>query len=146
MLPVSGQLYNFDPILLLDLCVSNIPLASPSPCLSCGACCSFFRVSFYWGEADSAGGQVPDILTSKVNHVYSCMKGTEQRPGRCVALLGEVGSQVRCSIYQNRPSTCREFACHSETPVGNPDCNRARAAHGLPALPDQAWETLDPVG
>lgn len=117
-----------------------------SPCLSCGACCSFFRVSFYWGEAESAGGYVPDQLTHKINDVFSCMKGTERAPQRCVALLGEVGSQVRCSIYNNRSSACREFECHSETLAGNPDCNRARVSHGLPALPDLVPETLDPAG
>jgi len=124
-----------------EVCVSE-----QSPCLSCGACCSFFRVSFYWGEAASAGGMVPDNLTSKVNDFYSCMSGTEAAPVRCQALLGDVGSQVRCSIYENRPSPCREFECHSEVSAGNPDCNRARAAHGLPPLPDCFPEQLDPVG
>lgn len=117
-----------------------------SPCLSCGACCSFFRVSFYWAEAGSAEGQVPEILTHRVNDFYSCMKGTERHKGRCAALIGDIGSQVRCSIYQNRSSTCREFECHSDTLAGNPDCNRARAAHGLPSLPNLTPERLDPVG
>ncbi|MBB8903342.1 YkgJ family cysteine cluster protein, partial [Escherichia coli] len=22
-----------------------------NPCITCGACCAFFRVSFYWAEA-----------------------------------------------------------------------------------------------
>lgn len=138
--------YRISDLSRLDCCVSEIPVNYVSPCMSCGACCSFFRVSFYWGEAESAGGHVPDILTAKVNNVYSCMQGTEKEPVRCVALLGEVGSQVRCSIYQNRPSPCRDFECHSETLAGNNDCNRARASHGLPPLPDRMPETLDPVG
>ncbi|EEX7666747.1 YkgJ family cysteine cluster protein, partial [Escherichia coli] len=25
---------------------------NPNPCMTCGACCAFFRVSFYWAEAD----------------------------------------------------------------------------------------------
>ncbi|EGR9493162.1 YkgJ family cysteine cluster protein, partial [Escherichia coli] len=24
---------------------------NPNPCMTCGACCAFFRVSFYWAEA-----------------------------------------------------------------------------------------------
>ncbi len=103
-------------------------------------------MSFYWGEAESAGGHVPDNLTHQVNQVYSCMKGTERSPQRCVALLGEVGGSVRCTIYENRPSPCREFECHSETLAGNADCNRARASHGLEPLPDLIPERLDPVG
>ncbi|MEG0249014.1 MAG: YkgJ family cysteine cluster protein, partial [Pseudomonas sp.] len=27
-----------------------------NPCLDCGACCGYFRVSFFWGECQSAGG------------------------------------------------------------------------------------------
>ncbi|EFG2122847.1 YkgJ family cysteine cluster protein, partial [Escherichia coli] len=23
---------------------------NPNPCMTCGACCAFFRVSFYWAE------------------------------------------------------------------------------------------------
>ena len=30
-----------------------------NPCMTCGACCIFFRVSFYWSEADDAGGTIP---------------------------------------------------------------------------------------
>ena len=26
-----------------------------NPCLSCGACCMTYRVSFYWGDADARG-------------------------------------------------------------------------------------------
>ena len=34
------------------------------PCLTCGACCAFFRVSFHWSEADpEMGGVVPIELT-----------------------------------------------------------------------------------
>ncbi len=34
-----------------------------NPCMTCGACCAYFRVSFYWAEADDAGGLVPSALT-----------------------------------------------------------------------------------
>ena len=34
------------------------------PCLTCGACCAHFRVSFHWSEADpEQGGAVPAALT-----------------------------------------------------------------------------------
>jgi len=38
--------------------------SSDNPCLSCGACCAAFRVSFYWREADGgeSGGAVPPAL------------------------------------------------------------------------------------
>ena len=109
-----------------------------SPCLSCGACCAYFRVSFYWGEAKSAGGCVPDNLTEQVNHHLSCMQGTNAKPARCAALMGDVGSQVRCTIYNDRPSPCRDFSCNAELTPHNPGCDTARAHYGLiPLFPAQ---------
>lgn len=79
-------------------------------CLSCGACCACFRVSFYWGEStDAPGGFVPVELTEKASQHLLCMKGTNTYPLRCIALRGVVGEQVGCSIYDQRPTTFREF-------------------------------------
>ncbi|POZ60116.1 YkgJ family cysteine cluster protein [Chromobacterium alticapitis] len=101
-------------------------------CLSCGACCATFRVSFYWAEADDGGGAVPSRLTEKVNDWTRCMRGTWAASPRCVALQGEVGGSVGCGIYPQRPVACREVE------AGSPQCLRARAAHGLPAMVGQA--------
>ncbi|MCR6653274.1 MAG: YkgJ family cysteine cluster protein [Cellvibrionaceae bacterium] len=79
-------------------------MSTQSPCLSCGACCASFRVSFYWGELQGAGGVVPDLMTEQIPPHRACMKGTNQKDPRCAALLGNVGEQVRCTIYENRPS------------------------------------------
>ena len=98
-------------------------------CLSCGACCANFRVSFYWGETNAhPQGTVPIELTSSINSHYVCMKGTDKATPRCVALAGNVGSQVSCTIYEQRSSTCREFA------EGTDACNRARKKYGLPEI------------
>jgi Fe-S-cluster containining protein len=95
-------------------------------CQRCGACCAFFRVSFYWAEADDApGGTVPAGLTQEVSPLHRCMQGTATRPVRCVALQGEIGGAVACSIYAQRSSSCREVM------PGDDKCLRARAAHGL---------------
>lgn len=50
--------------------------------------------------------------------------------------MGQVGEGVRCNIYEKRSTSCREFAWHGENGLGNEDCQRARARHGLPPLPD----------
>ncbi len=111
-------------------------MSDHSPCLNCGACCATFRVSFYWGETDSApGGDVPTHLTEQITPCRACMQGTNQPKPRCVGLLGTVGEGVRCSLYEQRPSPCREFPYHGENGQDSPDCQRARAAHGLPPLP-----------
>lgn len=99
-----------------------------SSCQNCGACCASFRVSFYWGEADDApGGIVPAQLTEAVSPHLRCMKGTAGKPPRCVALEGEVGKQVSCNIYPQRPSTCREFNILEEDGSSNPRCAVLRA-------------------
>lgn len=119
-------------------------MSTENPCLSCGACCAYFRVSFYWGECQSAGGLVPDNLTVAVTPHLVAMQGTEQKPARCAALLGEVGCGTRCTIYENRASTCREFMAAWENGEPNPHCDAARAAHGLPPLTPPLQPHLSP--
>lgn len=109
-------------------------MSSVSACQNCGACCAFFRVSFYWAEAQAGGGDVPDRLTQPVGAHRLCMSGTNSRQPRCAALLGDVGSHVACTIYDARPSPCREFTSNADNPIHNPNCDRARAHYGLPPL------------
>jgi len=105
-----------------------------NPCMTCGACCAHFRVSFYWAEADDAGGVVPVELTEPLGLMMRNMRGTNAREPRCVALQGEPGGCVSCDIYAQRPSPCREFAMSGEDGVYNEACDRARARYGLPPL------------
>lgn len=90
-------------------------------CITCGACCAHFRVSFYWAE----GLHLPEHYTEPVTGLYSCMKGTNQASPRCVALEGEIGQQVGCSVYAARSSSCQEVQ------AGDLQCNKARSAHHL---------------
>lgn len=101
-------------------------------CTSCGACCAFFRVSFYWAEGES----IPNEMVEDLTPVYSCMSGTNQKQPRCVALDGEVGQQVGCTIYPLRSSSCKEVQ------AGDSQCTKARTAHGL--IPFVEIEMPDP--
>jgi len=114
----------------------DMPDSPENPCLSCGACCAHFRVSFYCGElSDGSGGIVPAELTSQLTPMLVCMQGTETG-GRCIALRGELGRPgIACSIYAHRPSPCREFPAWLPDGTANPDCQRLRAKHGLAPLP-----------
>jgi len=114
----------------------DMPDSPDNPCLSCGACCTHFRVSFYCGElSDGSGGTVPVELTSKVNALMACMKGTESGGKPCIALRGTPGQPgIGCAIYPNRPSPCREFAAWLDDGTPNPECQRVRAAIGLAPL------------
>lgn len=118
-----------------------------NPCLSCGACCAYFRVSFYCGEIadEHGGGMVPPELVVQVGPLRAAMKGTEYGRGRCIALRGEIGSpDVHCSIHPQRPSPCREFNPWRDNGTPDPDCQRVRAMFGLPPLPALSDDDVDP--
>lgn len=118
-----------------------------NPCKSCGACCAFFRVSFYGGECDdSPWGTVPVDLTEPLTHHRRTMKGTLGKNIRCLALNGEIGKKVDCSIHSLRPSVCRDFHPSWENGVHNPECDRARAGHGLLPLENPKIIPIDPEG
>jgi Fe-S-cluster containining protein len=100
---------------------------SDNPCLSCGACCMTYRVSFYWAEADARG--LPAGLTEQVTPHVACMAGTNAARPHCAALHCDAGGAVACGVYEQRPDPCRDVQ------IGDDKCRRARAHHGLAALP-----------
>ena len=107
-------------------------MSENNPCLTCGACCASFRVSFYWAETQpTTPNGVPAELTEPINQFYSCMKGTDSKTPHCIALEGKVGEAVSCKIYSQRSSTCHEFNIVDDDGQINPQCTRARAKYGL---------------
>lgn len=110
-----------------DISFPNDP--AKNPCVGCGACCQFYRVSFYYGETTDHHGTVPSNLVIPITPFLVAMKGTDrQKP--CVAYESDKG----CSIYDQRPSACRGFEVWDDN--GQPDvrCTKARAAFGLPPV------------
>ena len=104
-------------------------------CLSCGACCAAFRVDFHRADlATSETVGVPEALTVPLTATLVRMRGTDEAPQRCVALEGELGRQVSCSIYDRRPGPCRDFAPYAPLGMGDDACDRARRRYGLPPL------------
>ncbi|MBJ8451500.1 YkgJ family cysteine cluster protein [Acinetobacter bereziniae] len=101
-------------------------ISTQDACLNCGACCAFFRVSFYWAEGEAMPSDYVEPLTA----VYSCMQGTNQKQPRCIALDGVVGQQVSCTMYEQRSSSCKEVQ------AGDAQCAKARQAHNLIPLID----------
>ncbi|OKY75322.1 MAG: zinc/iron-chelating domain-containing protein [Desulfobulbaceae bacterium DB1] len=113
-----------------------------NPCLDCGACCAFFRISFYWGESDSGNTEgVPTELTEKLNDFRMVMKGSNGAFPRCVALMGIVGKKVSCFIYAKRSSVCRDFQPSWLGGVHNEGCDRARRHWGMLPLTPEIWTT-----
>lgn len=109
------------------------------PCMTCGACCAHYRVSMHWMDTDAAGGVVPHALTEAFGPHQVVMRGTWESQPRCIALDADVGTHSRCSIHAVRPQPCRDVMASWEHGVPSPQCDRARIAHGLPALTAGDW-------
>jgi len=109
-------------------------------CLRCGACCASFRVAFHWSEAqpENADG-VPAALVQSLRHHELAMRGTDAASPRCVALQGDIGTRAACGIYAQRPSPCRALRASWEDGTPEPQCDRARAKHGLAPLTAADW-------
>ncbi|MBA4741287.1 MAG: YkgJ family cysteine cluster protein [Azoarcus sp.] len=104
-------------------------------CGTCGACCASLIVDFHAScLASREDGGVPDALTVPVIGNIVRMRGTDAAPPRCCALDGEVGVSVHCTIYEQRPGPCRDFAPYAALGIGDPGCEDARRRHGLPPL------------
>ncbi|MCL7489276.1 MAG: YkgJ family cysteine cluster protein [Desulfobulbaceae bacterium] len=116
-----------------------------NPCVSCGACCAYYRVSFYWTESDlAAPGGVPHALADHLHTHFLVMKGTDRPTPRCISLKGVIGSQVYCEIYQRRSSGCRNLRPSWENGELNKRCDKARAKWGLPPVDRDAWISPHP--
>lgn len=63
-------------------------------CLLC-----IFRVSFYWAEADDAGGKVSVSLTEQISPFHRCMRGTNQKNPRCGALAGPPPEKTHIALF-----------------------------------------------
>lgn len=106
-----------------------------NPCITCGACCAYYRASFYWAESDLATENgVPYFLTDHLQTHYLVMKGTNSKTPRCVALKGDIGKNVCCAIYERRSSVCRNFPPSWENGEINERCDKARIKWGLNPL------------
>lgn len=110
------------------------------PCLTCGACCTQYRIAFHWMESDEVSeGGVPAELTQRLDAHRLCMQGTYAPPIRCVALDADIGRYSRCTIHPRRPSVCREVDASWEFGAPSPQCDKARQAYGLPVLTPDDW-------
>ena len=107
------------------------------PCLRCGACCAAFRVAMYWSEAEDRG--IDASLVEKLDPLRVAMRVDNAENLRCVALAGAIGTQTECLIYAQRPGPCRELQAAWENGEPSPQCDRARARHGLPPLSPEDW-------
>ncbi len=105
-------------------------------CVKCGACCcntaelraratqDYVEV----GKDDELRRGRKDLLRQLAVRndeglFHMRLVGEDQR---CAALAGEIGGDVRCTIYRVRPAGCRRVD------AGDADCLAARRSRGLP--------------
>lgn len=102
-------------------------------CRRCGACCVNHPENrdegfVYWVEiaADDAILGRADLVAKHVIRDADGVPHLRMAPdGRCLALRGAIGDDVRCGIYHQRPTPCRRVQ------PGDALCLKYRAAHGL---------------
>ncbi len=111
-----------------------------NPCLGCGACCAYYRASFYWAECEEfSSNGVPSHFTQKLNDFYVVMQGTNRAKPYCIALSGIIGCDAYCAIYTRRASVCRNFEPSWYANQRNVRCDQARLAWGLVPLTPDNW-------
>lgn len=100
--------------------MSDFPEPPEFDCQACGACCSY---SAEWPRFSLESDETLALIPEKF--VAADLSGMACENDRCMALGGEIGKHVACTIYAVRPEVCR--ACMP----GDPECLIAREHHGL---------------
>lgn len=109
------------------------PADTPIPdCLPCGACCgSMMCIAVGASEKQLSAENYWDIVRTGANGEF-IVDQYLRRNGEtfaCAALEGEIGNEVKCGIYEQRPSICHVFE------AGSDKCHALRRAYGIePAL------------
>jgi len=93
-------------------------------CRTCGACCREAYHSVTVSMRDPVIWQEPDLIVRHGPRFEIRREGS-----RCAALNVGEGRSYTCSIYENRPRPCREFA------AGGRHCLDARRRVGLSPTP-----------
>ena len=91
-------------------------------CTACGACCTNPDENRAEGFVDYVEVRPRDALLDRPDLVRRLVVYDQggvphlrlDASGRCVALRGKVGQNVRCSIYEHRPLACRKVEPGSE--------------------------------
>ena len=91
-------------------------------CLSCGACCRKFYQIVPVSLRDSTIHIHPTMVEPD-RHTFKMKRNLQNQ--HCIALTQNSHLDFTCSIYHNRPRTCRDLA------IGSDACLLARQKAGL---------------
>lgn len=96
--------------------------AAQLDCATCGACCREAYDSVEVAGSEAVNHYHPELITT-----HGDRRKLRRTGSRCAALSGgdNVNGNYACTIYPNRPNTCREFT------LGSENCLDARRRVGL---------------
>jgi Fe-S-cluster containining protein len=115
---------------LANRVVDNVITAAGDPipdCLTCGACCASFVCVDVAPDSNVPSGDCWDITRQGQSGRFIVDRFIKRKESdfSCRALDGEIGHQVSCRIYEDRPRMCRQFE------AGSDRCHAVRRAYGL---------------
>jgi uncharacterized protein len=104
--------------LVSDRLVTGTSVPIPD-CITCGACCVF-------GLVIPINRREPEPLTRYMEVTLDDAPGVvvervferDEADGRCVNMAGEVGVEIGCTVYPDRPQICRDFDAGSDRCFG----------------------------
>ncbi len=93
------------------------PAIEVPDCISCGACCMFGMIPIERRTPEPLTEYV-EMTADDTDVVIERALWRDQADGRCRHLSGEVAREVGCTVYEDRPSTCRAFEAGSDRCFG----------------------------
>ena len=137
------------PLNRLSKLVSERVLTDPSApvpdCIPCGACCVYgLVIPINRREPEPLRRYIEVTLDEAPDVVIERAFERDEADGRCVNMAGEVGVEIGCTVYPDRPQICRDFD------AGSDRCFGYRRMYGIdPPLGDaelkEALEKLDAI-
>ncbi len=128
--------------LVSDRVVTDASVPTPD-CTRCGACCVYgLVIPINRREPEPLLRYIEVTLDDAPDVVVERAFERDETDGRCSNLAGEVGVEIGCTVYPDRPQLCRDFD------AGSDRCFGYRRMHGIdPPLGDaelsEALEKLD---
>ncbi len=100
---------------------------SPIPdCTTCGVCCEFaVLVPVSFEESKQIARTIDVLLDDVEEEIVIDRILPRNSDGRCENLMGRLGESIGCSIYEKRPSPCRDFE------AGSDRCHEFRRMYGI---------------
>jgi Fe-S-cluster containining protein len=115
---------------LSNTVAGNIITSADEPipdCMTCGACCASFVCVDVKPDNPISSKDCWDITKQGETSEFTVDRFIKRKEEdfSCVALEGEIGKEVNCRVYENRPRMCRQFE------AGSDRCRAVRRAYNI---------------